>query len=199
MVSLLLAAEVFAAAYLLGSIPFGLLLTRIAGLGDIRKVGSGSIGATNVLRTGNKSLAALTMLLDLGKGSLAVLLAEHFVPDLVLIAAAGAILGHVFTVWLRFQGGKGVATAAGILLALSWPVGVGAIVTWLVTVVATRISSAGALLASLMAPVYAWLATGDAGTTLFAAAISLLVILRHHANIRRLLAGEEPRIKLGKS
>lgn len=199
MVDLLLAAEVFVAAYLLGSIPFGLVLTRIAGLEDIRKVGSGNIGATNVLRTGNKSLAALTLLLDLGKGTLAVLVAKHLVPDLVLVAAAGVILGHIFTVWLRFQGGKGVATAAGILFALGWPIGVGVVATWISAVAVTRISSAGALTACLLAPVYTWLATSDTKTTIFVAAMALLIILRHHANIRRLLSGEETRIKLGKS
>src|SRR5271154_7533397 len=128
-------------AYLIGSIPFGLLLTRLAGLGDIRRIGSGNIGATNVLRTGRKGLAALTLLLDFGKGLAAVLVGAEFSPTLAIVAAVGVVLGHMFPVWLRFKGGKGVATAGGVLMALSWPVGVAAFATWLVVAALFRYSS----------------------------------------------------------
>lgn len=180
--------------YLLGSIPFGLVLTRLAGLGDIRTIGSGNIGATNVLRTGNKPLALATLLLDSGKGALAALLALWAAgPDAALLAAGGAMLGHTFPVWLGFKGGKGVATALGVLLAVAWPVGIGACLTWLVVAALFRISSLSALVALALAPVTAlWLAgTPVAGLALF---IAVLVFIRHDANIRRLLKGEEPKI-----
>ncbi len=180
--------------YLLGSIPFGLVLTRLAGLGDIRTIGSGNIGATNVLRTGNKPLALATLLLDSGKGALAALLALWAAgPDAALLAAGGAMLGHTFPVWLGFKGGKGVATALGVLLAVAWPVGVGACLTWLVVAALFRISSLSALVALALAPVTAlWLAgTPVAVLALF---IAVLVFIRHDANIRRLLKGEEPKI-----
>ncbi len=187
-----------ALAYLLGSIPFGLVLTKLAGYGDIRTIGSGNIGATNVLRTGNKTLALLTVLLDAGKGAAAVLIAEQFGPDMTAYAAAFAFLGHLFPVWLGFKGGKGVATAGGILLAYTWPVGVAAAATWLVVAVLTRYSSLAALIAALLAPLYAWLLTREFQPTEVVAFLAVLIILRHHANIRRLLRGEESKIRLGK-
>ena len=192
MTGALLAA--LALGYLLGSIPFGLLLTRAAGLGDIRRIGSGNIGATNVLRTGRRGLAAATLLLDGGKGAVAVLLAWHFAGWLPALAAGfGAVVGHLFPVWLGFRGGKGVATGLGVLLAAAWPVGVIACATWLIVVAAVRISSAGALAAYAVAPVAAAFLSGPAMVWL-ALAVAALVFIRHHANIRRLLAGTEPRI-----
>lgn len=185
-------------AYLLGSIPFGLVLTRLAGYGDIRSIGSGNIGATNVLRTGNKALAALTLVLDAGKGAAAVLIAKQFGPDMAAIAAAFAFLGHLFPVWLGFRGGKGVATAGGILLAYAWPVGLAAAGTWLLVAVVTRYSSLAALTACVLAPVYAWLFTRQIQPTEVVLFLAVVIILRHHANIRRLLGGQESRIRLSK-
>jgi acyl phosphate:glycerol-3-phosphate acyltransferase len=188
-----------ALAYLLGSIPFGLVLTKLAGYGDIRSIGSGNIGATNVLRTGNKALAALTLLLDAAKGAAAVLIGDAFGPDMAALAAAFAFLGHLFPVWLGFKGGKGVATSGGILLAYAWPVAVAGIATWLVVAAVTRYSSLAALTAAALAPVYTWFATREFQPTEVVGFLALLIILRHHANIRRLLRGEESRIRLGKS
>jgi len=184
--------------YLLGSIPFGLLLTRAAGLGDIRQIGSGNIGATNVLRTGNKALAAATLLLDAAKGAAAVLIAGHWGPDMAIFAGGGAIIGHLFPVWLGFRGGKGVATALGILLALAWPVGLIVCAVWLAAALLFRYSSLAALLAAAAAPVAAWVLESRqiAAMALF---LAVLVWLRHHANIRRLLTGQEPRIGKGKA
>jgi acyl phosphate:glycerol-3-phosphate acyltransferase len=181
------------AGYLIGSILFGLILTRLAGLGDIRAIGSGNIGATNVLRTGNKGLAAATLLLDGAKGAVAVLLAGRYGPDMAVLAGGGAVIGHIAPVWLGFKGGKGVATALGVLTAISWPVGVLAALTWLGTAVLTRISSLSALIAIAAAPVYAW-ALADPQRAQLAAFIAVLVWLRHHENIRRLFKGQEPRI-----
>lgn len=192
--------------YLLGSIPFGLVLTRLAGLGDIRQIGSGNIGATNVLRTGNKALAFATLLLDSGKGAVAALvaldLAGRFLgPDMAMmaavLAAGGAMLGHSFPVWLGFKGGKGVATAIGVLLAVCWPVGLLACLTWLVVAGLFRISSLSALTAIALSPLTGWWFGGPlvAGLCLF---IAILVFIRHEANIRRLLKGEEPKIGAGK-
>ncbi|HIJ61859.1 MAG TPA: glycerol-3-phosphate 1-O-acyltransferase PlsY [Rhodospirillaceae bacterium] len=184
--------------YLLGSIPFGLLLTRIAGLGDIRGIGSGNIGATNVLRTGNKALAAATLLLDGGKGAAAVaLFGALWGVDAGLVAGVAAVLGHNFPVWLRFKGGKGVATTLGVMLVAAWPVGVIAIVTWLAAAALFRISSLAALLALATSPL---VALGVAGPEVAVAALGLAVlgIARHHANIARLLKGEEPKIGAGK-
>jgi glycerol-3-phosphate acyltransferase PlsY len=179
--------------YLLGSIPFGLLLTRMAGLGDIRSIGSGNIGATNVLRTGNKRLALATLLLDGGKGAAAVLIARAVSEDLTVIAGAGAFLGHLFPVWLKFKGGKGVATALGTWIALAWPIGILACLTWLIVAVLFRYSSLSALLAVALAPVYAiWL--GTPALIWFGTGVAILCWIRHHENIRRLLKGEEPKI-----
>ncbi len=182
------------AGYLVGSIPFGLILTRLAGLGDIRKIGSGNIGATNVLRTGNKALAAATLLLDGGTGALAVLVANAmYGPDMAIFAGGGALVGHLFPVWLRFKGGKGVATTLGILLALDWRVGVLACLTWLVVALLFRISSLSALAATAAAIGYAgWLGTRQ--EVPFVAFLAVLVWISHRANIGRLLRGQEPKI-----
>ncbi len=187
-------ALALAGGYLVGSVPFGLVLTRLAGLGDLREIGSGNIGTTNVLRTGRKGLAAATLLLDGGKGAAAVLIAKLWGPDMALVAALGAILGHLFPVWLRFKGGKGVATTLGILLALAWQVGVGACLTWLAVALVFRMSSLSALIATAAAPLYAWWFLGDLQMVELSAVLAVLVWIRHHENIRRLLKGEEPRI-----
>jgi len=180
--------------YLLGSVPFGLLLTRAAGLGDIRAIGSGNIGATNVLRTGKRGLAAATLLLDGAKGAAAVLLARAWGgPEAALWAGLGAVLGHLFPVWLGFRGGKGVATGYGVLIAAAWPVGLLAGAIWLAMAKLSRLSSASALTSFALAPVLALL-LADRATALLALAIAVLIFARHHANIRRLLAGTEPRI-----
>ena len=180
--------------YLLGSIPFGLLLTRAAGAGDIRAIGSGNIGATNVLRTGKRGLAAATLLLDGAKGAVAVLLGVWLAGQSAgLWAGLGAVLGHLFPPWLGFRGGKGVATGLGVLLGAYWPVGVIACLVWLLAAKLVRISSAGALAAFAAAPIAAW-SLGQRPLALLALALAALVFIRHHANIRRLLAGTEPRI-----
>jgi glycerol-3-phosphate acyltransferase PlsY len=180
--------------YLLGSIPFGLLLTRAAGLGDIRRIGSGNIGATNVLRTGNKGLAAATLLLDGLKGALAVLLARWLGGyEAVLWAGIGAVLGHTFPIWLGFKGGKGGATSYGVLIAAAWPVGLAAGAVWLAVAATARISSLAALVSFALAPVIAAL-LADATIVKLALVIAVLVFARHHENIRRLIAGTEPRI-----
>lgn len=187
------------ATYLLGSIPFGLLLTRFAGYGDIRRIGSGNIGATNVLRTGNKALAALTLLLDGGKGAVAVLLAARLGPDMAAVAAVFSVLGHLFPPWLKFKGGKGVATAGGVLLAYAWPVGLAAVAGWLAVALSTRYSSLAALTAAALAPPCAWLILGDAQATAVVGFLAAIVVLRHRANILRLMRGEESKIKLKNS
>lgn len=180
--------------YLLGSVPFGLVITRALGLGDLRQIGSGNIGATNVLRTGNKGAALATLLLDSGKGAIAVLLARHFGGETAAILAGGAaFLGHCFPVWLRFKGGKGVATFLGTVIALNWPLGLIACATWALTAAVTRISSLSALLAAALAPVFAW-ALGRPDIAAVAAFMAVLIFIRHHANISRLMAGTEPRI-----
>jgi glycerol-3-phosphate acyltransferase PlsY len=185
--------------YLLGSIPFGLVLTRIAGLGDIRKIGSGNIGATNVLRTGNKPLALAVLLLDSGKGAIAVLIAAMTLnPDAGLVAGFGAVLGHLFPVWLGFKGGKGVATTLGTLLALAWPVGLLACAIWLAVALIFRISSLSALAAIAAAPFAAFFLSGLT-LAVVALAFAALVWFKHAANIRRLLSGTEPRMSFGKA
>lgn len=187
------------AGYLIGSIPFGLILTKLAGLGDIRQVGSGNIGATNVLRTGNKRLAAATLLLDVGKGAAAVLIARQLYGlEPAIWAGAAAILGHMFPVWLKFRGGKGVATGLGILLAIAWPVALIVIGVWLLMAVLFRYSSLAALVASASAPAAAWV-THSREIAGFALFLAILVWLRHHENIVRLLKGQESKIRLGKS
>ncbi len=180
--------------YLLGSIPFGLLLARLAGLGDIRKLGSGNIGATNVLRTGRKGLAAATLLLDGGKGAGAVLLAGLWGPDPQLMAALGAVLGHIFPLWLRFQGGKGAATVLGVLLAFAWQAGLAACATWLLVAGLLRYSSLAALVSLAAAPLYIWLFTRDLQLVEMIAVLAAMVWIRHRVNIARLLKGEEPKI-----
>jgi glycerol-3-phosphate acyltransferase PlsY len=180
-------------AYFLGSIPFGLLLTRAAGLGDIRAIGSGNIGATNVLRTGNKKLAAATLFLDGFKGYLAVMIARHFGYPAPLCAGLAVLLGHLFPVWLGFKGGKGVATGLGVLLAEFFPVGAIACATWLVVAFLFRFSSAAALSAFAIAPFVA-LVFGYFHLAILAVLVAALVYWKHGANIARLRAGTEPRI-----
>ena len=181
-------------SYLLGSIPFGVVITRAMGLGDLRKIGSGNIGATNVLRTGNKGAAAATLILDAAKGGIAVLIARAVVgEDAAQVAALGSFLGHLYPVWLAFKGGKGVATFLGILLALAWPIGLLACATWAVTAALTRISSASALAAAAMAPGYLAFA-GYSDMVILAVLLAVLVWIRHAANIRRLRDGTEPKI-----
>lgn len=186
----------FLGGYLLGSIPFGLILSRLAGHGDIRRIGSGNIGATNVLRTGDKRLAGATLLLDMGKGAFAVWLARRWGADPAVAAAAGAVIGHLFPVWLGFKGGKGVATALGVLLALSWEAGLLACATWLAVAALTRYSSLAALVALAASPAYIYLYSGLREVQ-FAVGLAIIVWARHSANITRLLSGGEP--KIGKS
>jgi glycerol-3-phosphate acyltransferase PlsY len=179
--------------YLIGAIPFGLLLIKAAGLGDIRAIGSGNIGATNVLRTGRKGIALATLLLDGAKGAAAVLIAARFGLDAALMAGAGAVVGHVFPMWLRFRGGRGVATIFGVLLAISWPAGLASLVTWALAAAVTRYSSLAAIIGMIAAPFYIYYWAGPQEAEL-AAALALLVILRHWGNMRRLFKGEEPKI-----
>lgn len=179
--------------YILGSVPYGMILTRMTGAGDLRAIGSGNIGATNVLRTGRKGLAAATLLFDVGKGLVAVLLAWRWFPEFVSLAAIGAFCGHCFPVWLRFRGGKGVATMAGICLGLAWPVGLAYALTWLALLAVTRISSAAGMCAAIAAPIAA-LATGAGAFAPVLGGIAALVMILHRANIARLIAGNEPRI-----
>lgn len=183
----------FAGGYLFGSVPWGLLLSKYGGAGDIRRVGSGNIGATNVLRTGRKGLAVATLLLDVAKGAAAVLIGGLYGPDIAVTAGAGAFVGHVFPVWLQFNGGKGVATALGILFALSWLSALGVLAVFAVTLALTRYVSLGSLLGSAAAPALCyWLATPQKGELMIA--LGMLIWLRHAGNIRRLLKGEESRI-----
>ncbi len=184
--------------YLLGSVPFGVLLTRALGLGDLRSIGSGNIGATNVLRTGNKGAALATLLLDGGKGAAAVLLARWLGGEgTALVAGGAAFLGHLYPVWLGFRGGKGVATFLGTVIALAWPLGLGLCAIWLLTAALSRISSLSALVAAAAAPVLA-LAIGEPGLAAVTLFMAALIFLRHHENIARLRAGTEPRIGGGK-
>ncbi|MBZ9738581.1 MULTISPECIES: glycerol-3-phosphate 1-O-acyltransferase PlsY [unclassified Mesorhizobium] len=179
--------------YLLGSIPFGLLLTRAAGLGDVRKIGSGNIGATNVLRTGNKGLAAATLLLDALKGTAAVLIAGHFAPETAVWAGLGAFLGHLFPVWLGFKGGKGVATYLGVLIGLAWQVALIFAVVWLVMAFLFRFSSLAALAAAVVVPIVLYFMSTPQIAALFVV-MSIIVFIKHRANISRLLAGTEGKI-----
>lgn len=198
--------------YLLGSIPFGLVLTRMCGLGDIRKIGSGNIGATNVLRTGRKDLALLTVILDASKAGIAAYIATKLIQnsDIIvggiytqinilagLIAGTCGVLGHNFPIWLKFKGGKGVASTFGFILAMSPMVALLALVTWLITAIISRYSSLSAIMAAVLTPFYAFFFT-DSIYSIFYTAIALLVLYRHHANISRLLKGEESKISFKK-
>ena len=179
--------------YALGSVPFGLLLTGLTGAGNLREIGSGNIGATNVLRTGRKGLAAATLLLDLGKALVAVLLAKALFPGLETLAAAGAVIGHCFPVWLKFKGGKGVATLAGAAFGFAWPIGLAYAVVWIGGVVISRISSLGGMAAAIAAPAAA-IMLGYPTYAQALAALAVLVLWMHRENIGRLLRGKEPRI-----
>lgn len=181
--------------YLCGSVPFGLLLTRMAGLGDVRKVGSGNIGATNVLRTGNRKLAAATLAGDLIKGTFAVLAAEAFGGyDLAIVAGLGAFIGHIFPVWLNFRGGKGVATYLGVILGLFWPAALAFGAIWLAVAWLSRYSSLAALVASALTPAILYFAFGLYPAAGLAAVMAVILWIKHHENIRRLLGGTEGRI-----
>ena len=189
-----LLAVAFVLGYLFGSIPFGLVLTRLAGTPDLRSIGSGNIGATNVLRTGRKGLAAATLLLDMLKGTAAVIISGYFGgPDAAMLAALGAFLGHLFPVWLKFHGGKGVAVYIGVLLSLFWPAAIAFCLIWLATAFATRYSSLSALVASLITPLLLWWLGHLALAALFAV-LTVLLFYMHRENIRRLLAGSEGKI-----
>lgn len=180
--------------YLLGSVPFGIVIARIFGLGDLRKLGSGNIGATNVLRTGNKTAALLTLILDSGKGAAAVLIARALAAeDAVQLAGVAAFLGHCFPIWLKFKGGKGVATFLGLLLAYFFPLGLAACATWAATAAIMRISSLSALTAALLAPVWAGM-LGLPQAIAMTLALATLIFVRHRPNIERLIAGTEPKI-----
>ena len=183
----------FIGGYSIGAIPFGLIFTKLSGAGDIRDIGSGNIGATNVLRTGKRGVAAATLLADILKGAFATLLGKMFGPDIAVLAATGAFLGHLFPIWLKFKGGKGVATAIGIILSLSWSSGLIAIGVWVMTALLFRYSSLAALLAAIAAPFSAWWLSSPQFTELFIL-ISTLIWIRHHSNIRRLLIGKESKI-----
>lgn len=188
-----LVLAVFLAAYLLGSVPFGLILTRLFKAGNLREIGSGNIGATNVLRTGRKGLAAATLLLDLAKGLAAVLLAKQLGGGLPAVAAVGAVIGHCFPVWLKFRGGKGVATLMGVSLGLAWPIGLAYAVTWVGMLWATRISSLSGMTAAIVAPIAAF-ALGKPHFGWALAVLALLVLWLHRENIARLKAGTEPKV-----
>jgi glycerol-3-phosphate acyltransferase PlsY len=182
-------------AYLLGSVPFGIVITRAMGLGDLRAIGSGNIGATNVLRTGNKGAAAATLLLDGAKGAVAVLLARALTgaEDAAQLAGLAAFIGHLYPVWLGFKGGKGVATFLGIMLALTWPVGLACCATWLAGALVTRISSVGALLSAALSPIWL-LIFGEGRVLLLVILLTILIYVRHAANLARIKAGTEPKI-----
>ena len=188
-----------ALAYLLGSIPFGLVLTRISGLGNIRELGSGNVGATNVLRTGNKGIALLTLILDSGKGGFAILIAYYFSPanegniELSIFAGLAAVIGHNFPIWARFKGGKGVATTLGTLLAIAWPVGISTCITWVAVAIVFRYSSLAAIVSLSVSPIYA-LYFDREEIFILAILLAILSIVRHHTNIRKLLSGKENKI-----
>ena len=185
--------------YLSGSVPFGLILTRLAGMGDIRAIGSGNIGATNVLRTGNKKIAAATLLLDALKGLVPVVIAKQVHMDLAVLTALAALIGHIFPVWLKFKGGKGVATGIGVLLGLWWQLGVCVICLWLLAAILFRISSLAALLAFGLAPVLAFMLSGQYQITVVTLIIAAVIWATHHQNLKRLAQGSESRISLGGS
>lgn len=185
-----------ALGYLLGSLPFGVILTRLGGAGDVRAIGSGNIGATNVLRTGRKGLAAGTLILDLAKGFVAVWIAATLSVDDAIIAGAGAVLGHLYPIWLKFRGGKGVATYMGVALALDWRIGAIYAALWIGVIAVSRISSLGGLVAAVAVPVAAWV-FGYPHWLPLLSALTLLVLWRHKENIGRLVRGQEPRIGKG--
>ncbi len=182
--------------YILGSVPFGLVLTKLAGMEDIRNIGSGNIGATNVLRTGNKFLALLTLILDIGKGAAAALMAEYLYPGLGVYAGGGAFIGHCYSVFLKFTGGKGVATFLGIMLALNPLSGLACCATWLATAIIFRISSLSALFAAILSPVYGYYFSNALNNDLVTLAVILciLILIKHKDNIKRLMDGTEPKI-----
>jgi acyl phosphate:glycerol-3-phosphate acyltransferase len=189
----------FVVAYLIGSIPFGLVLTRLGGAGDVRRIGSGNIGATNVLRTGRKGLALATLLLDMLKGGLPAWLAfRYFGPDMAVVAGLGTVLGHCFPVWLRFHGGKGVATAAGVVLALAPLVAALVVLVFVAVVAISRYVSLASLLAALSAPAFAWW-QGQVQLSQLFLVLALLITAKHGGNIRRLLAGHEAKVSFGKA
>ena len=189
-------------SYLIGSIPFGLLFTRIAGLGDIRSIGSGNLGATNVLRTGNKALALLTLISDAGKGAVIIVLIQYFYSHnnslipFTILSGMCLVLGHNFPIWLRFKGGKGIATTLGILLAANWIVGIATCLTWLIIAFLFRYSSLAALIAIIISPIYAWL-LNDTNLVVLAGIFAILAFFRHVENIIRLVKGTESKIKFG--
>ncbi|PWL18547.1 glycerol-3-phosphate acyltransferase [Falsochrobactrum shanghaiense] len=189
----MLAAASLLFGYILGSIPFGLILTRLAGLGDVRAIGSGNIGATNVLRTGNKKLAAATLLLDMLKGTVAVLIAARYGENAAIAAGFGAFIGHLFPVWIGFRGGKGVATYLGILLGLAWQGALVFAAAWIITALLTRYSSLSALVASVIVPIALYV-RGDYPIAMLFAVLTVIVFIKHRANIARLLNGTESRI-----
>lgn len=195
----LVAVLAIVGGYLLGSIPFGVLISSRAGLGDLRKIGSGNIGATNVLRTGRKDLALATLLGDGGKGAVAVLIAQWlWGPDAAALAGAAAFIGHIFPVWLKFKGGKGVATFFGVLLAVAWPIGLIAAATWLAMAFVFRFSSLAALTAAVVTPLAALGLHQSRAVAALCLLMAVLIYVRHQENIRRLMAGEETRIGGGK-
>ena len=186
-------------AYLCGSIPFGLIFAHWGGHGDIRDIGSGNIGATNVLRTGNKHLAAATLACDVAKGLIPVLIARQFGSDAATAAAIGAPLGHIFPVWLGFKGGKGVATAAGAVFAYAWPIALAAVLTWVIAAAVFRYSSLAAMMAVVVVVLYAWIAPPAGVAPSAVMLLGLLVLSRHRSNLARLLNGEEDKIALRKT
>ena len=184
-------------AYLAGSIPFGLILVNITGAGNLREIGSGNIGATNVLRTGHKNIAIATLILDCGKGGVTVIVAQRYGLDLAVISGVCSVVGHIFPIWLKFRGGKGVATVLGVLLAIAWQVGLTAVATWLIIAAIFRYSSLAAILALTLSTVYAWYLP-DTNVSIMTTLIAGLSILRHKENMWRLIKGKESKIKLGK-
>ena len=184
-------------SYLAGSIPFGLILVNITGAGNLREIGSGNIGATNVLRTGHKNIAIATLILDCGKGGVTVIVAQSHGLDLAVISGVCSVVGHIFPIWLKFRGGKGVATVLGVLLAIAWQVGLTAIATWLIIAAIFRYSSLAAILALTLSTVYAWYLP-DTNVSIMTTLIAGLSILRHKENMWRLIKGKESKIKLGK-